>query len=777
MKEIMNTSRPTLFAALLSINFLLMSCSSYKSSISKGDKFYQKQEYSAANSYYLKAQEQRPELVLPYEHRASKLSAIGQWNDAIVDIKKAALMAANISEKNRLTQLHEAYTVAYLQKQKHRNVFNKAAYLWALDALYTIEHNPHKTKQNDKILSELKTYFAIELAQDALQNRNYELAFSYLDYPNFQNEKNTEIVAQIFSGIANSYLLKGDQTKALYYFSRLNDLSGTTIDSELKTIYEHFATENFNAHQYPSALTFVNQLLDLSNQKQGLVLKDKILTAYATSEINNAENTKNTKARGHHFQKALLLTQQKQQPETSRVNQLYYQIGLVANSQKQYDNSLNYLDQIIPAYQTKAVINLKIDNLYHSAKILFNEKDYTASLNHLNKILVQFPEHAQAHQLKAEIRKLNSEVNLSLGLSLLEQHQYDLSEYFLTDSFRLNNAFEPKAQVALADLYEKTYLFEKAIESLERYRHTSRNYDEILITPDNLNYKLAQLLSLKGDLEQAMQQLNNLFCSSNYQDYRTHAAMNSMFYNLRNDDLFNLWLNNKQRVKIQFHSFTNGADLDWGLGTVDPRIIAETRSQTVWSPVYKESENKYFSELYFIQDFERKETINITLEDYDKDEAFRGENEKIGSFSTSSTCNSGNYTTNLYLDGNFHGNLSYSIHPSTQETGRSNLYNNSDPVFVYPPRSYYQSCLGILFNSGFEFMKAELSYYPFLFASTVQLLADSSQEATEDRFHEVSYKYLETRYASEDFKFAVKRFTQASIIINTLKDLDENDCI
>ncbi len=758
--------------------FTITSCTSYNGLLKKGDNYLKKTDYPKALEAYNKAEDHNPAKVDAYNRKASLYAKRNSFDVAIMQINKAILMETDSLKKIVLGKKKTRYMYAEIQ-QLQKNSFTPMEYKKGLAYIDFIQQHSKDHNGKEKKLIIVKNHFSFALAQDAIEQQKFPEAVKYLDYILISTEYDEKMALKAFEGIANFYLAKKDPASALYFFNRIKHLTNFESQFAIEKIYKDFTLEALHQKDFETALIFANNLISFSNKEAHHSLKDVILETHAASEELLAKNAELLKSQQKHFNNALSLQKQLRIPEQSKINQLYYNLSRISHQQKDMLAALELLNNI-PIKSTTSffqdrIIDLKVASYLHIAETKLRSKEYFASMEYANRILVLFPTHSEANKIRAQIKGILAQASFELGKEQLNSKSFELAEYYLKNSTTYDLSYIPSSKLVLASLYEQAFLLPKALKTLEEYKTLDQFYGKDLISEDQTNYEIARLNSLKGDKETALYHLKKLYNTSNYDDYRENAFSNTDFYNLKNELAFKLWVNGKKRLKMQVLKFVDIADLDFGFGISDPRVVIQSPSFQLWSHIYKERESVLFNELYVIDDFSEHSELDLNLYDYDGDE-WRGEDEFFGGRVLTPFNKEGSYYGNVYLNGNYHGTIYYEITQTMEAPGFSNLFSDDHPRFIYPIGFTETSCTQILISSGLELLKSELGYYPYLLANVAHWFLDNSVEATAERVNDVATKYLTTRYASSDMKFALKRFNQIGIIANGINDLSKSNC-
>lgn len=629
----------------------------------------------------------------------------------------------------------------------------------------------------------------LQLAILAADKHNYEGLYAQTDRILSDKVCPEPVRTRTLELVAESLMEQKKYTEAIYFFKQLTMIKDrSAYGDRIERIYLECAREALGQSNFMLAGMFIETLVDLSSAKNYLALKDSVIAAYAASEIGFAENAGKSAEQYRLYENALNLLNRlkREEAEDKQLkNKAYFALSKLSEKDKKYDAALDYLNRV--SYKiaffsiAKEVKERKISIYLAMAQELFRKKDYLGCVDYLNKILADFPDHEKANQLKSEIRELKGNAFLTLGTALLENRQYEEAEYFLRSVAGIDQEKAIDAEILLGNLYKKTYLGDKAINSKKRYQQLLNSETHFFASfnsraAEEANFELARLYAMKGDAPSAIWSMETLYSSDKFLDYASRSLNNSDFYNLRDNLYFKLWSNGLQRLKLQVHSLTNIIDQDLGPGISDPEFCYERGNVKLYSPVFMEKNELYLEDLYIIDDFAPGDMISLTTYDCDEGTIREGD-EVMGVLHYQPFGTTINTTEPLYFNKKRQADVSISIARTYDEKSRSGF----DEAYRYrsfnlQAGNYNKSCFQIGLEAGWELLKTQMEMYPFILVTVVETLMAQSEEATIEGVDKVASKYLRQKYASPKFRAIYKQYRIASILAEKINEMKKANC-
>lgn len=760
---------------------VLYSCSSYEGFISKADMKLKAGDMDKALVFYEKAIKSKPHKAKAYYKEAQAWADRGNYELAVELLDKAFIIEREKISRKGIMNYLLLYKYAFVEQIYKSPEFDWDDYETSISYLRSLENSGQTNMFNMTRIMNLKHDMHLALARNALSMGRLESAVQHLDQVIVSIGTNVGAFTELYESIADFFISKNDYSGALYFLDKVKNLSNFKAHSKLEDIYRRFATKALNSRNYEAALLFSQNLIIFSDSQSNHALKENVLSSYASYMINKAKNEVNLDVAQKYYKHAIYLVNQMEKPGQLSIHELYFDLSKVLFEKKEMSTALGFLDRVQTSIFAPAVIDsilqLRIQIYLSMAKSKLLGKEYLSSLDYANKILAISPEHNEAHKIKSEISKVKAQASFAIGSELFIKKEFEIAEYFIKKSMVHDKSFTARAKLKLSRLYEKSFLLDKAILALEEYNGLDDSKKYGLISSDAANFEIARMSSMNGEIDNAFYYLNRMYSSVDYGQYRETAWGNSDFFNLKDKEFFQLWVNGKKRMKIDLNRFTDIADLDFGIGISDPRLIIQTPSYKLWSYVYKERESVSFDDMYIIDDFNIDETVYINIVDYDQDEFMRSSDDPLGYIEETPFSREGSYYSHLYLDNNYHGTFHYSMRQTNGPVGFSGLFSDDTPRFQYTTGIYGRSCFQIVLTSGYDLLRTELSFYPYLLASIVHWFHDNSIDATNDRINEVAVKYLKTHHAPENLRFVLKRTKQMGILAKAINDLSSSNCL
>lgn len=780
MKNLLNIWNTKNCFVLVVFAFALQGCSSYEGLITRADRFNGNRNTVKAHELYNKAITLKPHKSNAYFSQAKAFANSGNYLKAVNQLSVALILENNGARRKSFNNHMALYKHSYIRKIYSQSSFNQKQYKRSLVYLDDLSEIGQKSIFDRNELKDVKNYFNLKLAQNALKMNMLDDAVKYIDQVVTSPHNDEGLFVELYENIADLFIGKNQSATALYFLDRVKNLASFKSKDKIESIYKRFTDGALKNKDYETALIFVDNLIDFSEDPVYGDLKNKILNSYASHEIDIARSTKDLFSAKIHFEQAINLIKNTKKPWQISIDKLYIELAKIMFHKDDIVMGIEFIDRINTNNLTEKyrleIKRLKVEGYLSLSKAKLKTKEYLVSLDYAYKILVINPEHSEAYKIISEIKKVKAEASFKIGSNLLHKKQFETAEYFIVDAAEYDYDFTPKVKLELAKLYELSFLWDKAIIALEEYNQLNGIQKFGFRTTHETNYEIARLSSLNGNVTNALDYLNKIYSSSNYNEFRELAFGNADFYNIKDEQFFKLWVNGKKRMSISIDRFTAIPDLDLGFGISDPRLIIQSPSFKLWSYIYKERNYVSFGDMYLIDDFNVDESVNIKILDYDGDEDFRGGDELFGNVSISPFSMDGGYYNDLYLDGNYHGTFHFSVSQTNFDPSFSNLFSDNKPRFIYPTYIDGKSCIQIVSEAGYELLKSELSFYPYLLANVVHWFIDNSVEATNDRVNEVAVKYIKKRYVPSDIRFGLKRVKQAGILVNAINNLSSSDC-
>lgn len=200
----------------------------------------------------------------------------------------------------------------------------------------------------------------------------------------------------------------------------------------------------------------------------------------------------------------------------------------------------------------RRTIYLNLSSIYEER---YNDID---ALHYLNSILVDFPD-------DKEVLKRKARLCYKFGKNYKKNGEYDLAVQFFSNVGN-DPDFGIESLFLIGKIYENAFLIDSAEKYMQKAMSPSFDFSSRY---ENSKYSsLARLnraryFTIKGALDSAKLYLTD-YCAPEYSDHSRNAAVDSAFYNLRNDFEFQHWVTGKRRIKYSnFRLSTDYNEDEW----------------------------------------------------------------------------------------------------------------------------------------------------------------------------------------------------------------------
>ncbi len=264
------------------------------------------------------------------------------------------------------------------------------------------------------------------------------------------------------------------------------------------------------------------------------------------------------------------------------------------------------------------------------------ENDYEL-LDYINRLKLEYPNDSLVKELRASVL-------IDFGKKLHQNRNYDFALFYHSEAERSKTKYAPIAAYNLGKLLEANFQVRESKEKMREVLQSNANST----VRQKANSTLARYNAILRDKEEVLNYLYNYYCSYNYDFVREQISKDNSYYNLQNDPRFQRWLNGIRRLKIHDISceisFNPDSDenFDWGPWR-GPDLLLEIFGERSGYCIgdYTPSWKNWSA----VRDFslDRKNTLNITLYDYDPYLTKKARFEYVGAFSTTMPCKPGRY--------------------------------------------------------------------------------------------------------------------------------------
>lgn len=814
------------------IVLIFTNCSGPNRLIERGDKYVAENDLPNAQVKYSKALKLNPANPKPYEKIALLKQYQNDLKSSLEYLDRAIILALDDNYKREL-RITRANTTVKLAEQVlstnpffNQNDYEEAFKQFQHSAEGTIFISEPDEKKYNQYLVEVK----IALTKVAIEKNDFVRANYFINDLSLNDNLELEVRNEVFVLAADYYLGQEKYPEALIFFQQLfEQTSQSQYLERIESIYALLAKLSLENKQFNLATEYYRKLESLQPNKYDkeyslcllshskyiyenshsiAIFKTKvkeyetsvgILKNLLTCSYPNAEEAKNyleeivleiveealqnfSPSIGKQFLMELNFESLTEKNKGKLINLLIQvELALAKKSYdvKDYKKCIYHLHLITtqnPNYKNdKDFTALKVEAYLGLARVQFKQGNYQESLDFLNKILSELPENKEANVLREKIIRAQAKSAFSLGNSLFLKRDYEIAAFYLELSGKIHDSYLVKSNIRLNELYQKTLLVNKAVEALDRLLLSSQESDDTRLDKNHINYELAQLNCVKGDTVKAMSHLENLYCTSRYDDYYNRSKTDTKFFNLQKNKAFDLWSNGVQRIRFQFNYLSRITDLDKGPSISDPylKIIFNSKSYTQLQS-FTDVDSIWFNDIYLIVDVSKND--KLIIEAYDDDVGsfnvrLRGEDELIGSITANLFCESGNHKRDLN-----HARISYSIFRTMDKPNINGFSKSYRPLYVNTEFAN-KSCLQIGFEGVYALLRTQLSLYPFLAINIFEALAAQSQYATAGAVQDITSKYLLSRYASKDSQAFFKKYNMAEVLLETYLEMSKQDCL